>query len=217
MSQGKHSETYFYLRRLHSLTGVLPIGAFLIVHLFTNAYSWSPEAFNEHVKALNQTPLVQVIEWGAIIAPILFHGLLGLWMFTQMDANQLEYGNFRNYMYLFQRLSGVVVFAFIAFHLFHFRIGHELDFKDVHNPDYNPYKVIKKGIEDSPWITGLYAIGIVASAFHFANGLWSFSITWGITIGRRSQLLMSYATMALFFGISLFGLYALFGFLHTTA
>lgn len=216
MSQGKKSETYFYLRRLHSLTGVLPIGAFLLVHLFTNAYSWSPDAFNEHVKALNQTPLVQVIEWGAIVAPILFHGILGLWMATQMDANQLEYGNFRNWMYLLQRLSGVLVFAFIAFHLFHFRIGHEADFKDVHSAEYNPYKVIKHGIEYSPLITALYAVGVVASAFHFANGLWSFSITWGLTIGRRSQLLMSYATMGLFLGISLFGLFALYGFLHTT-
>jgi len=214
VSQGKHSETYFYLRRLHSLTGVLPIGGFLLDHFFTNAYSWHREAFNEHVKALNMIPGVQAIEWLVIIAPILFHGLLGLWMATQMDVNQLEYGNFRNWMYLFQRLSGVIVFAFIAFHLFHFRIGHEADFKDVASASYDPYQTIVTGLKYSPWIVALYAVGVVAASFHFANGLWSFSITWGITIGRRSQLLMSYLTMALFLGMSLFGLYALYGFLR---
>jgi succinate dehydrogenase / fumarate reductase cytochrome b subunit len=170
LSQAKHSETYFYLRRLHSLTGVLPIGGFLLDHFFTNAYSWNHQVFNEHVRALNQIPGVQLLEWGVIVLPILFHGLLGLWMATQMDANQLEYGNFRNWMYLFQRLSGVIVFAFIAFHLFHFRIGHEADFKNTADPGYDPYRTIKSGLELSPWITALYAIGVVAASFHFANG-----------------------------------------------
>ena len=50
MSTSGFSQNYFWIRRLHSLSGVLPIGAFVLVHLFTNAYSWSPAAFNEHVK-----------------------------------------------------------------------------------------------------------------------------------------------------------------------
>ena len=31
--------TYFTLKRLHSLTGVVPVGLFLLEHLYTNARS----------------------------------------------------------------------------------------------------------------------------------------------------------------------------------
>jgi succinate dehydrogenase / fumarate reductase cytochrome b subunit len=222
-------ETYFWIRRLHSLTGLLPIGAFVLVHLFTNAYSWRPHAFNEHVKSLNETPLVTLIEYGVIIAPIAFHALLGLWMCVRMDVNQPQYGNFRNWMYLFQRLSGVVVFAFIVYHLAQFRFLQEDRFKDVHLPaslhpgvmtpgarEYDPYGAIRQSLRGNVLgapVYVLYLVGIVATAFHFANGLWSFCVTWGLTIGRKSQLLMSYLTMAIFAGLSVFGIYALTGFL----
>ena len=228
MSQDLFRQNYFWIRRLHSLSGVLPIGGFLLVHLFTNAYSRNPHAFNEHVKQLNETPLVQFIEYGAIIAPIAFHAALGLWMALRMDMNQTQYGNYRNWMYFLQRISGVFVMAFILFHLIHFRIGAEEAFKATHlpmaahpgavavgAPTYDPYRTIAQGLQTSWWIVPFYYAGIITSAFHFANGLWSFCVTWGITIGRRSQLLMSYATMAVFLGISALGCYALGGFLTT--
>ena len=230
MSTSTFEQNYFWIRRLHSLTGVLPIGAFVLVHLFTNAYSWSPAAFNEHVKNLNETPLVKFIEYFAIIAPIAFHGLLGMWMAIRMDMNQPQYSNFRNWMYFFQRISGVIVFAFILFHLIQFRFGSESAFKLVNLPmaqdawgathykdgayaAYNPYGVIHEGLSIW-WVQVLYMIGLLATSFHFANGLWSFCVTWGITIGRRSQLIMSYVTMALFLGVAAFGFYAFFGFLQ---
>jgi succinate dehydrogenase / fumarate reductase cytochrome b subunit len=226
MSTNALAANYFWIRRLHSLSGLVPIGAFVLVHLFTNAYSWRPEAFNEHVKALNETPLVNFIEYFGIIAPIAFHAILGTWMAIRMDVNQPQYSNFRNWMYFLQRVSGVVVLAFIVFHLIHFRFMHEGDFKHVEaakpvswwqhaNGTYNPYMTIQSGLKSKGFIVPFYLLGIVATAFHLANGVWSFCVTWGITVGRRSQLLMSYATMGLFVGVSLFGVYALFGFLQT--
>jgi len=195
------------------LTGVLPIGAFVLVHLFTNAYSWSPQAFNDHVKSLNETPLVKWIEYLGIMAPIAFHGLLGLWMAIRMDLNQGQYSNYRNWMYLFQRISGVIVLGFIIFHLIQFRFGEESAFKDVSLEHYDPHKVIREGLLRYPFIAPLYMIGILATSFHFANGLWSFCVTWGITVGRRSQLIMSYLTMAVFLGVASLGVYAFCGFL----
>lgn len=228
-STSAFDQNYFWIRRLHSLTGVLPIGAFVLVHLFTNAYSWSPKAFNDHVKALNETPLVSFIEYMAIIVPIAFHGILGLWMAVRMDLNQPQYSNFRNWMYFLQRLSGVIVLGFIVFHLIQFRFLSEGAFKDTHLADparpaevvhyvkdtyhaYSPYGVIKGGLQ-SPLVQIIYLVGLLATAFHFANGIWSFSVTWGLTIGRKSQLLMSYATMAIFLGVAAFGFYAFFGFI----
>ncbi len=222
------AKSYFWIRRLHSLTGVLPIGAFVLVHLFTNAYSWTPQAFNEHVKNLNETPLVKLIEYFGIMAPIAFHAVLGLWMAIRMDVNQGQYSNYRNWMYLLQRLSGVLVLGFIIFHLIQFRFGSESAFKAVELPGahdvfretnyssnayvtYNPWGVIREGLQPA-WVQFLYLTGIIATSFHFGNGLWSFCVTWGITIGRRSQLITSYVSIAIFLGVAVFGCYAFFGF-----
>lgn len=230
MSTGETSARYFYLRRLHSLTGVIPLGLFLLDHFFTNAYSWSPTGFNEEVHKLNSLPLIQCIEYGGILLPLAFHAILGVWMAYHMDWNQTQYGNYRNWMYFLQRLTGVFLFGFILLHLAHFRFGHEADFKSVGLPmakdatggydTYNPYGVIRTGLEGHflgwsfpGWLVlGVYALGITCAAFHFANGIWSFCVTWGITIGRRSQQLMSYATAGIFVVVLLFGGYALYGF-----
>ena len=176
------SARYFYLRRLHSLSGVAPLGLFLLDHFFTNAYSWTPRAFNEHVKALNEIPGVQAIEWSVIIAPILFHGGLGIWMASRADWNQRTYSNYRNVMYALQRLTGIVVFLFILFHLAQFRIGQEAAFKRTTLPavsvpgqagaeGYDPYGTIQRGLAVHWTIVPLYVLGILASSFHFANGI----------------------------------------------
>src|SRR5204862_336824 len=45
--------TYFTLKRLHSLSGVVPIGLFLLEHLYTNARSLQgPAAFDAAVADL---------------------------------------------------------------------------------------------------------------------------------------------------------------------
>ena len=49
-------------------------------------------------------------------------------------------------------------------------------------------------------------IGIVATVFHFTNGLWNFCIRWGLTISARSQRLNSYFCWGLFALFTLIGL-----------
>ena len=45
----------------------------------------------------------------------------------------------------------------------------------------------------------IYMIGITATVWHFANGIWLFLVDWGITIGERAQRLTGYACIA--FGV----------------
>jgi succinate dehydrogenase / fumarate reductase cytochrome b subunit len=47
----------------------------------------------------------------------------------------------------------------------------------------------------------IYVIGITATVWHLANGLWLFLVDWGITIGERAQRLTGYACIA--FGVVL--------------
>ena len=45
----------------------------------------------------------------------------------------------------------------------------------------------------------IYMIGITATVWHFANGIWLFLVDWGITIGERAQRLTGYACIG--FGV----------------
>lgn len=78
----------FALRRLHSLSGVVPIGVFLIEHYLVNSLAFlSVERFNAAAKWLEEFPFVLVIEVGLIWLPILFHGLLGIYIWWQGRSN----------------------------------------------------------------------------------------------------------------------------------
>ena len=67
----------FLLRKLHSLLGIIPIGAFLLEHLLSNFEALKgPAAYGAQVKFLNSLPMVRVLEWVFIFLPILYHGAL---------------------------------------------------------------------------------------------------------------------------------------------
>ena len=71
----------FYLRRLHSIAGLVCLGGFLLEHILTNARVLiSPASFNSAVDLLASIPwfIMLPLEIGLVAAPFLFHtpGLL---------------------------------------------------------------------------------------------------------------------------------------------
>src|ERR1700761_7362845 len=82
----------FLLRKLHSLLGIIPIGAFLIEHLLSNFEALKgPVAYGEQVKFLNALPLVRVLEWTFIFIPIAYHGIYGIYIWLRGKANVVYY------------------------------------------------------------------------------------------------------------------------------
>ena len=60
----------FLWRKLHSLSGIIPIGAFLVEHIISNFETWNgPLAYAQQVKFLNALPLVRVLEWTFVFHP----------------------------------------------------------------------------------------------------------------------------------------------------
>src|SRR5437879_12100426 len=72
----------FVLRRLHSLTGIIPVGAFLVEHiLVSNSTAISgPDAYARQVSFLANLPLVFFLELIGIWLPIAFHALYGFYI-----------------------------------------------------------------------------------------------------------------------------------------
>lgn len=213
---------YFLVRRLHSLSGLIPIGVFLCVHLITNATILAPgepgaefQTAVERIHALG--PLLVPVEIVGIFLPLLFHILIGvqIWFTSQPNSQTYRFGP--NIRYRLQRATGVIAFIFILFHVWQMHwLGERLGGGGfaLHGPDGEPTGALTTAlqIQQNFWIVPIYAAGVLACVFHLANGVWTSLITWGITIRPRTQRLSGYICTGFGILLSLVGLGALSGF-----
>ena len=195
----------FVNRRLHSLLGVIPIGVFLTQHLIVNHFvTGGPESFNKASNFMGSLPFKIVLETVIIYLPLLYHAIYGLYIAFTANSNVNRFGTFRNWMYLLQRITGVITLIFIAWHVWQTRVaaafGTEVNYDMMHD------------ILSSPFMFGFYLVGILSAIFHFANGLWSFLVSWGITVSPRSQLITTYVTIGVFVILSLISIQTLIAF-----
>src|SRR5262245_66582635 len=115
-------QTSFWARRIHSLTGVIPIGAFLIEHMFENSYAaQGPAAYDEMVMKIQKLPYVLWIEVFFIFLPILFHAVYGVYIAWRAKYNVARYPFFRNWMFTLQRITGFFLFVYIGLHFYETR------------------------------------------------------------------------------------------------
>ncbi|CAM3046630.1 succinate dehydrogenase cytochrome b558 subunit [Paenibacillus sediminis] len=199
----------FYSRKLHSLLGVIPLGAFIVEHVLTNfsAYEGGKEKFDSYVTLLNSMPIVWFLEIFFIFLPLLYHGVYGLYIAYQAKPNVGRFGYERNVRYLLQRITGVITFIFVIWHVYETRFQVALG-----NVTHEELGQHMNSIVSNPFVFTLYVIGVISAVFHFSNGLWSFLVSWGITIGPRAQRVSSYICMTLFVIISLMFILSLVAF-----
>jgi succinate dehydrogenase/fumarate reductase cytochrome b subunit (b558 family) len=193
----------FLMRKLHSLTGVLPVGAFMTFHLWTNAKALGgQEPFDAAVRDITHTPYLPILEWGSILLPLLFHAGYGVVLATDAKYNVTKYKTTRNWAFTLQRVTGLLAFAFICFHLYEYW-GKKLMGKLAPEQFYPALCAnMSATVKGVPVVGLLYVLGIAACAFHFANGLWGFCFSWGVTVSRRSQQMA--ATVFGLLGLAIF-------------
>jgi succinate dehydrogenase / fumarate reductase, cytochrome b subunit len=172
---------HFFLRRLHSLTGVFPIGAFLLEHMFSNSFIIKgPEAYNNQINFLLSLPYVEAIEILFIFLPILYHAFYGFYVMFTGKNNLGWYPNKENWLYAAQRWTGIMTFAYVGYHVYHTKITHIMYGTEV------SYARMETLMQD-PFNFWFYIVGLAAVMFHFANGIWGFLISWGITVGTGAR------------------------------
>ena len=178
----------FWLRRLHSLSGVFPVGVFLLSHLWTNAKALEGRhAFDRAVRDINHLPFLPLIEIFGIFVPLAFHALYGVKLALDSRPNVGRYPYSKNWLYTLQRVTGLVAFVFIAWHLWEFRIAKLLGTMsaDAFYPTLADH--LSSTTAGIPIAAAAYLVGIAASVAHFANGLSTFAFGWGICVSKRSQ------------------------------
>jgi len=201
----------FLLRRLHSLSGVIPIGAFLVEHFVSNAFATlGPAAYAKQVEFLSSFPFVIGLELFGIWLPILYHALYGFFIWYRGDSNVAEYPWAGNWMYTAQRYTGGITFTYIIWHTWHLR------FSGIHLLSHPAAAFGKVQAEfQSPWAIAFYSAGIICASWHFAYGLWLFAAKWGITSGDRARRRFGYVCTVIGLGFVLVGAATMHSFLIT--
>jgi len=217
---GRHE---FLIRRIHSLVGLVPIGGFLAFHLATNASVLdSVEIFQTRVDiihGLGPTTLL-MLEWPLIFLPIIFHAVIGMMIVCRGKRNVGNYPFAGNIRYTLQRWTGVIAFFFIFWHVFHMHgwIKAEWWLDGVARPlggakfdHHHAAETASAAIRASWVVVALYAVGILSSVYHFANGIWTAGITWGVWTSPKSQRWATLPCAAVGLALAVVGLGALFG------
>jgi succinate dehydrogenase / fumarate reductase cytochrome b subunit len=163
--------------------------------------------FNAAVNVLRGMPYLIFIEILFIFLPIMFHGIYGVIIYLGSKSNLREYNLFQNWMYVIQRISGVYTLIFIAVHLWTLRIA------SIINPEMHVNFELMARQLASPGMLWFYILGVLAAVYHLSNGIWNFCITWGITIGPKSQRMCAYVCAAMGLALSFMGVNALLAFI----
>ncbi|NCA72328.1 MAG: succinate dehydrogenase [Sphingobacteriia bacterium] len=204
------ANSHFILRRLHSLLGLLPVGAFLIFHLWENSQSrFGAEHYNERVvAALQEMNYLILLEIFVIALPLLLHAGYGVVIMTQMSAEPLRYPYTRHSLYWLQRLSGLGILLFLLVHVGMTRLLGIWDPTVAADLFSHMQSLLVQ-----PWMLTVYVVGLLLSVFHLANGLATMAIVWGVTASARAQRLFGWFCVLLGLLLAALGLHGLMGFL----
>ncbi len=194
----RRPSTRFLLRKLHSLSGVLPVGAFLVEHLWTNASALRGQAsFDGAVDEIQKIPALGVIEVFGILLPLAFHAGYGVVLMREAEPNVDRYPLGKNWLYVAQRVTGVITLLFVLWHLWEIRVQKWLFGMATHSF----FPVLSAHLSSTwhgvPLLSLFYLIGVGSAVFHFANGLWGFAASWGLVTTRAAMARVRVAGAAL--------------------
>jgi succinate dehydrogenase / fumarate reductase cytochrome b subunit len=161
--------------RLFALSGLVPLGAFLVVHVAVNARAIrGQDAFAAATDAIERVPALRLFEAAFVFAPLAVHGALGLLMIaTRRPFGARAPSLLSPSLALTMRATGVIVAAFLAMHLPEMRLFgpgprlHGAETLTVLSADLSS---LSRGV---PWRGIAYLIGTGAVTLHFAVGAWT--------------------------------------------
>ena len=75
------------------------------------------------VEMLHSLPFLWVLEIFLIALPLTYHAIFGIYLAYQAGPSLKEYPTMRNWFFYLQRISGVVIFVFVLYHVISFNFG----------------------------------------------------------------------------------------------
>ncbi len=206
---GRHQ---FLIYRLFSLAGLIPIGAYVFVHLAVNASVLAgPAMYQKQVDQIHSLgdTMVTILEWVFISFRSAF---MHSWDFGSSQAACRTWEHIRMAATCgttLQRVTGMLVAAFILFHLWQM---HHLG-KYFGGGNFNPEHAASSaaGVLEPVLMKIVYTVGTLCAVYHLANGIWTFGITWGLWTSDGAQRRAGYICAAVGLLVATLGMGSIYG------
>jgi succinate dehydrogenase / fumarate reductase cytochrome b subunit len=160
------------LRRIHSLTGMIPLGVFLIEHVTVNSFALGgAESFRRAAAALGGIPMLAAIEVVGIALPLVVHTVIGILIATELpERGSREWPSRRE---IVQRATGLLLLPYLIYHVWATRLS-----PDVLEKHADLFEVMRRQVSGAGGLA-FHALGVVLAAWHLGNGLPGFAERWG--------------------------------------
>ncbi len=199
MSTNAHTSTStaghgtFFSARLGSFLAIAPLSVWVIIHIWHNlAAVWGPAEWQESATGYPNSGTM-LLSSVVVFAPLVIHTVWGVRRLLISRPNNGRYNFFANFKFLLQRLSAIGVLLFLAAHVWlaflHPRLveGHAEPFAEfAHEMRHN--------LPTLP----VYLLGTLGVAYHLANGVYTFAMSWGLAVSRGALKKFEYLAMGLF-------------------
>jgi len=193
------------LRRIHSLTGVVPLAFFLLEHLAVNATVLGGAArFHGLVRWLDRTPIRGLLEIGLIAVPLAIHTGIGVLLATEVDARGRP--DRSDPRAATQRLTGVLLLPYLIYHVWATRLSPE-----VLKGGADLVTIMAKQVASAPGFV-FHALGVALASYHLGHGLRSFAVRWGLARGAAAERAVSRLGLALSIVLAVVGVASLAAF-----
>jgi succinate dehydrogenase / fumarate reductase, cytochrome b subunit len=171
------------IARLHSATGVVPLFAFLLFHLWeVSAATAGRERFALRMTGTGASSLALAAEVAVVLLPLAVHVALGI-VRLRRARSEPHAGYAEPGMRRLQWLTGGLTLAFLGVHLAHTWVV------KVGGADaYGLYQRLHDDLPQ-PLYLGAYAVGLTALCMHVAQGLPAAAVTWSLTTTARGRRL----------------------------
>ncbi len=194
-------------RRLHSISGVVPVGAFLAFHLYVNAAAaGGADAYNATARRLQEMPLSVLLEIVLIALPLAYHAVYGLFVAAVEPRGAPGADRAGRGLAVFQRVTGTFLFAFLLFHLWTSRLV------QVHDHGSLDLFRLMQALLSNPAIRAFYAAGLLSATAHLGAGVFTFADAWGLAPNPRARTIAAIVAVAVFAALSGLGLRSLSAF-----
>jgi succinate dehydrogenase / fumarate reductase cytochrome b subunit len=198
--QASEARSSFLRARAASALAIAPLGVWTLVHLWNNLSAFrGADAWAAAVTEYPH-PVAEAITGVVVLLPLAIHTVWGIGRLATSRPNNVRYRYYANLKYALQRLAAVGLLFFLGAHLWlallHPRIqeGHAETFADLaeHMHFHGPTLAV-------------YVLGVLATAYHLANGAQTFCMSWGIVSSQRGLRRLEVWALALFVLLLLMG------------
>ena len=178
-----------------AVTGVILFG-YVVGHLIGNLqiYAADPDQINRYAAFLH-SPANVIPLWAIrafLLAAVILHITASLQLWVQnRAARPVAYVKKddvpASYAARTMRWGGLIILAFIVFHVLHLTVGAVVPLQDVGGNPVTPdvHHNVIAGFQN-PWISGFYILAMVLLCMHLYHGLWSLFQSLGLNHPRYS-------------------------------